>query len=55
VVTLVGHTRDTSLAAVAARLVRAVEGVVDVQFDLTGPHGSQEHAHTPADQPPTAT
>ncbi|MGQ4383885.1 CBS domain-containing protein [Streptomyces sp. SAS_270] len=40
VVTLVGHTPDTSLAAVAARLVRAVEGVVDVQFDLRkGPHG----------------
>ena len=55
VVTLVGHTRDTSLAAVAARLVRAVEGVVDVRFDLTGPHGSREHAHAPADEPPAAT
>ncbi|MDR6975905.1 CBS domain-containing protein [Streptomyces sp. 3330] len=35
VVKLVGHVRDTSLVPVAARLVRAVEGVVDVEFDLT--------------------
>jgi hypothetical protein len=27
---------------VAARLVRAVEGVVDVEFELTGPSGQQE-------------
>ncbi|WP_434099352.1 CBS domain-containing protein [Streptomyces platensis] len=27
----------TSLMPVAARLVRAVEGVVDVEFDVTGP------------------
>jgi predicted transcriptional regulator len=32
---LVGRVRDTSLVPVAARLVRAVEGVVDVDFDLT--------------------
>lgn len=38
VVTLAGQVRDTSLVPVAARLVRAVEGVVDVGFDLT-PHG----------------
>ncbi|MFJ9704843.1 CBS domain-containing protein [Streptomyces sp. NPDC101234] len=35
VVTLVGRIRDTSLVPVAARLVRAVEGVVDVNFDLS--------------------
>ncbi|MGW7363516.1 CBS domain-containing protein [Streptomyces sp. NPDC054841] len=36
VVTLRGQIRDTSLISVAARLVRAVEGVVDVQPQLTG-------------------
>ncbi|AWN30521.1 CBS domain-containing protein [Streptomyces sp. NEAU-S7GS2] len=35
VVTLSGPIRDRSLMAVAARLVRAVEGVVDVTFDAT--------------------
>ncbi|MEU9991818.1 CBS domain-containing protein [Streptomyces sp. NPDC048045] len=35
VATLTGQVRDTSLVPVAARLVRAVEGVVDVEFDLT--------------------
>ncbi|MFC4505262.1 MULTISPECIES: CBS domain-containing protein [Streptomyces] len=35
VVKLTGRVRDTSLVPVAARLVRAVEGVVDVDFDLT--------------------
>ncbi|HET6359018.1 CBS domain-containing protein [Streptomyces sp.] len=34
VVTLSGKIRNTSLVPVAARLVRAVEGVVDVEFDL---------------------
>ncbi|EST36638.1 hypothetical protein M878_01750 [Streptomyces roseochromogenus subsp. oscitans DS 12.976] len=34
VVTLTGRIRDSALVPVAARLVRAVEGVVDVQFDL---------------------
>ncbi|GGJ06772.1 CBS domain-containing protein [Streptomyces brasiliensis] len=34
VVTLTGRIRDTSLVPVAARLIRAVEGVVDVRFDL---------------------
>ncbi|MFE3638600.1 CBS domain-containing protein [Streptomyces sp. NPDC059168] len=34
VVTLVGRVRDTALVPVAARLIRAVEGVVDVRFDL---------------------
>lgn len=37
IVTIGGRIRDTSLVPVAARLVRAVEGVVDVRFDLTGP------------------
>jgi CBS-domain-containing membrane protein len=36
VVTLRGHIRDTSLISVAVRLVRAVEGVVDVEPQLTG-------------------
>ncbi|MEV0777436.1 CBS domain-containing protein [Streptomyces sp. NPDC050428] len=36
VVTLSGTVRDTALAPVAARLVRAVEGVVDVECDLVG-------------------
>ena len=35
VVTLAGRIRDTSPVPVAARLVRAVEGVVDVDFDLS--------------------
>jgi predicted transcriptional regulator len=45
VVTLGGRVRDTSLVPVAARLVRAVEGVVDVEFDLS--------EHTRASQPAT--
>ncbi|MEV5312468.1 CBS domain-containing protein [Streptomyces sp. NPDC052610] len=36
VVVLRGHIQDTSLISVAARLVRAVEGVVDVEPHLTG-------------------
>ncbi|KOG37092.1 CBS domain-containing protein, partial [Streptomyces resistomycificus] len=36
VVTLAGRVRDTSLVPVAARLVRAVEGVVDVRFTPAG-------------------
>ncbi|MEV5528474.1 CBS domain-containing protein [Streptomyces prunicolor] len=36
VVRLGGRVRDTSLVPVAARLVRAVEGVVDVEFGLDG-------------------
>lgn len=34
VVTLTGRVHNTALVPVAARLVRAVEGVVDVRFDL---------------------
>ncbi|MFH9980149.1 CBS domain-containing protein [Streptomyces sp. NPDC017179] len=42
VVTLTGRIRDTSLVPVAARLVRAVEGVVDVECDLaSGPAGAE--------------
>ncbi|MDW4911088.1 CBS domain-containing protein [Streptomyces sp. ADMS] len=36
VVTLRGHIQDTSLISVAVRLVRAIEGVVDVESRLTG-------------------
>ncbi|MEU9558661.1 CBS domain-containing protein [Streptomyces fumanus] len=35
-VTLTGRLRDPSLVPVVARLVRGVEGVVDVDFDPTG-------------------
>ncbi|MEV5787911.1 CBS domain-containing protein [Streptomyces sp. NPDC052287] len=42
IVTLAGRVRDTSLVPVAARLVRAVEGVVDVEFELRGPAGQLE-------------
>ncbi|MFH8570101.1 CBS domain-containing protein [Streptomyces sp. NPDC017993] len=41
VVALSGQVRDTSLIPVAARLIRAVEGVVDVEFDVTGPVSTQ--------------
>lgn len=34
VATLTGRIHDTSLVPIAARLVRSVEGVVDVRFDL---------------------
>ncbi|GAA0646162.1 hypothetical protein GCM10009535_24720 [Streptomyces thermocarboxydovorans] len=36
VVTLEGHVRDTSPIPLAVRLVRGVEGVVDVEARLTG-------------------
>jgi osmotically-inducible protein OsmY len=36
VVTLRGHVRDTAFVPIAVRLVRAVEGVVDVEPQLTG-------------------
>ncbi|MEV5428159.1 CBS domain-containing protein [Streptomyces sp. NPDC052701] len=45
VVTLGGRVRDTSLVPVAARLIRAVEGVVDVEFDLSG-HGRSAHGRS---------
>lgn len=50
VVKLVGRVRDTSLIPVAARLVRAVEGVVDVDFELVGP-GGPDSSDTQASQP----
>lgn len=48
VVTLSGRVRDTSLIPVAARLIRAVEGVVDVQFDVPGPSRPPEPPPVPA-------
>ncbi|MGW2459771.1 CBS domain-containing protein [Streptomyces sp. NPDC001761] len=41
VVTLSDRIRDTALVPVAARLVRSVEGVVDVGFDLAHDSGTQ--------------
>lgn len=32
--TLTGRLHDTAMVPLAARLVRSVEGVVDVRFDL---------------------
>ncbi|MEU6064603.1 MULTISPECIES: CBS domain-containing protein [Streptomyces] len=51
VVQLGGSVRDTSLVPVAARLIRAVEGVVDVKFDLAPPLGrpDREGAGRPTD------
>ncbi|MGA5564625.1 CBS domain-containing protein [Streptomyces platensis] len=49
VVTLSGRVRDTSLIPVAARLVRAVEGVVDVEFDVNAPAAAR--ARTPMTGP----
>ncbi|MFL4903777.1 CBS domain-containing protein [Streptomyces sp. MMS24-I2-30] len=40
VAALHGRVRDSSLLPVAARLIRAVEGVVDVEFDLTPAHSA---------------
>ncbi|OLZ73686.1 hypothetical protein AV521_04640 [Streptomyces sp. IMTB 2501] len=48
VVKLIGHARDTSLVPVAARLVRAVEGVVDVEFELTRSESPTESTAGPA-------
>ncbi|MGX5210922.1 CBS domain-containing protein [Streptomyces violaceus] len=42
VVTLTGRIRDTSLVPVAARLIRAVEGVVDVECHLAGASAESE-------------
>ncbi|MFD8910987.1 CBS domain-containing protein [Streptomyces sp. NPDC059575] len=46
VVTLTGSLRDTALVPVAARLVRAVEGVVDVEFDLAPAPGRADGTRT---------
>ncbi|MEU5591822.1 CBS domain-containing protein [Streptomyces sp. NPDC020298] len=61
VATLTGRVRDTSLVPVAARLVRAVEGVVDVRFDLApdeGAHAVEGTSHAvggAADPRPSGT
>ncbi|WP_225094949.1 CBS domain-containing protein [Streptomyces sp. CoH27] len=47
IVTLTGHIRDSALIPVAARLVRAVEGVVDVRFDLAHGAGQASGAGRP--------
>ncbi|GDY46609.1 hypothetical protein SANT12839_074910 [Streptomyces antimycoticus] len=46
VVTLGGQLRDTALIPVAARLARAVEGVVDVECHFRGV-GRDEAERTP--------
>ncbi|WP_405819559.1 CBS domain-containing protein [Streptomyces sp. NBC_00838] len=53
VVTLGGTVRDTALVPLAARLVRAVEGVVDVECDLVGPRAASL-AFAPGVRPPHA-
>lgn len=47
VVTLRGRVQDTSLVWVAERLVRAVEGVVDVESRLTGEDTAPDRPETP--------
>ncbi len=42
VVKVSGRAKDIALIPTAARMVRAVEGVVDVEFDLTDPHRTPE-------------
>ncbi|MFF3763940.1 CBS domain-containing protein [Streptomyces sp. NPDC001922] len=54
VVTLSGRIPDTSLVSVAARLVRAVEGVVDVECHLTGEPSSDESLPGDAVEPGSA-
>ncbi|MGC0343142.1 CBS domain-containing protein [Streptomyces sp. SLBN-8D4] len=52
VVTLTGLVRDTSIVPVAARLVRAVEGVVDVDCALLGaPRRPDLDPDLPEDRP----
>ncbi|MFF9807991.1 CBS domain-containing protein [Streptomyces coeruleorubidus] len=48
VVTLSGRLRDTALVPVAARLIRAVEGVVDVEFDASEHGRSSETTPAPS-------
>jgi CBS domain-containing protein len=48
VVTLSGRIRDAALVPVAARLIRAVEGVVDVEFDVSEHGRSSESAPVPS-------
>ncbi|MFF4350060.1 CBS domain-containing protein [Streptomyces sp. NPDC001530] len=49
VVKLVGRIRDTSLVPVAARLIRAVEGVVDVDFELEGHTDARATTEAPSE------
>ncbi|MCC8455170.1 CBS domain-containing protein [Streptomyces rochei] len=49
VVTLAGRVRDTSVVPLVERLVRSVEGVVDVRCELAGPR------HRPALEPDLAS
>jgi CBS domain-containing protein len=51
VVTLCGDVPDASLVPVAVRLARAVEGVVDVRCELTGPAVAAEPADPPSTGP----
>ncbi|MDT0484027.1 CBS domain-containing protein [Streptomyces doebereineriae] len=53
VVKLVGRVRDTALIPVAARLVRAVEGVVDTDFELNGHGDPWDSTDLRAEQPRT--
>ncbi|GKQ37485.1 CBS domain-containing protein [Streptomyces sp. A012304] len=48
VVKLGGRIRDTSLVPVAARLIRAVAGVVDIEFDLSEHDRSSESTTVPS-------
>ncbi|MFF7560773.1 CBS domain-containing protein [Streptomyces pseudovenezuelae] len=48
-VRLVGRVRDTSLIPVAARLIRAVEGVVDVDFEPEKDTEEDTEEDTPSD------
>src|SRR5690606_40915564 len=45
VVTLTGHVPDPSLVPFAVRVVRSVEGVVDVHSLLSRPHQNPRHDH----------
>ncbi|GAA2929638.1 CBS domain-containing protein [Streptomyces mexicanus] len=44
VVTLEGHVPDTSSVPLAVRLVRSVEGVVDVRSAITGPASGEQRS-----------
>lgn len=45
VVRFSGRLRDATLVPIAARMARSVEGVVDVEFDLTGSQSAQSAGH----------
>ncbi|MEU0216303.1 CBS domain-containing protein [Streptomyces sp. NPDC006265] len=55
VVTLSGRIRDRSLIPVAARLIRAVEGVVDVNFDISEHDRSSEPPPDPSNHSENAS